>query len=558
MNTDNPVHEADVWLTGPRMDTLSGKQVVILGFGLGYHPIVFMSKTAPETRVLCVEKHLELLRLACHYVDLTQLWENPRFQMAVMPDAAHQYPQLAAHLHAPTVVGRGLAALIYPPFGKLFPDYIERMRRELDLAYLMVGSNRCTRAWEARAQGLNTLANAPAMLASPGVARLFGQFPGLPAVVAAAGPSLRTNMHLLSEYRDRVVIIAVDTAYRILAREGIHADLVVALDFTELNYKHFDALAPSPEAFLVVEPQVDPRIPPVFPVQRFFFRAGHVEDMTRYTNAVGEWLMRETEDKGFLTGISTTSISCLDLAVRMGCRPIALIGQDLAFTGGQQYARGAMQEETGLVDKRPPGQRRVPAIGGGEVETSNLLYFFKANLEAFLRERGLSVVNASEGGARIEGTSEMGLAEFLAAHAPGQPAALYARLCALHAGAPGGDRAAVGARMADMGREVEEIARMAREGAARLPRGEGFAAEGRHLADTLLARAQPLTLAVPLLGPALDQFHDRDIEIAGEPDPARRRELNRQRYLDLMAGIQEGAAAMAQAIRAAAHALAAS
>lgn len=552
MNAQNPVREMDGWLSGPNMDGLSGRQVALLGFGLGYHPIVFLAKSGRETRLLCIEKDLDLLALACHYVDLSPLWDNPRFQIAVMADPSHQYPALAALLHPPTVMANGFSALIFPPFGKLFPDYVARMKRELDLAHLLVGSNRCTRAFEARAQGLNTLANAPALLGSPGVARLFGRFSDLPAVVVAAGPSLRKNMHLLGDYRDRVVIIAVDTAYRILAREGIHADLVVALDFTELNYKHFDGLVPSPQAFLVVEPQVDPRIPPVFPTQRFFFRAGANEELGRYPNGVGGWLMQATEDKGFLTGISTTSISCLHLGMKLGCKPIALVGQDLAFTGGRQYAPGAMQEEAGLTAQRAPATRRVPAVGGGEVETSHLFYFFKANLEGFIREHGVEIVNATEGGARIEGTREEPLGRFLSQHAAQTPAGIYERLCALHHGPPAGDASGVGRRMAAMADEVEAMARLAREGHARVYAAADFATEGRRVADALFSRAQALTLAVPLLGLALDRFHDQDLEVARCSDAEERLALNRRRYLDLLSGIEAGAVEMAAAMRAAA------
>ena len=548
MDEERPLQAMETWLAQPNKTGLSGGQVVFLGLGLGYHLLIALSRFAPETRFLCIERDLSLLALVCRHVDLCPLWDNARFQMEVVPEPAGEGRRLSHRLHGPTVLARGLRALVFPPLQNLFPEWVEAARGELDAAALMLKTNRATRAGEARAQGMHALANLPWIARSPGVSRLFGQFTDVPAVVVSAGPSLSRDMQLLSRYRDRVLVIAVDTAYRVLAREGIHADLVVALDFTDLNVRHFEGMNPSPDAFLVMEPQVHPEIPERFDRPAFIFRGSAEERRERFSNPVLRWLFLRTEEKGHLVSVATTSITALDLARQAGCPGIALLGQDLAYTGGARYAKGAMQEETGLAAARDPGSRTVRGVSGEDLPTSDLLYLFKFELERYLRTHELSVVNAS-GGAAIEGTTVDSLESFLEEHAADEPAELTERLHDLHAPAPATGGAALRAELARAAGALDAVAREARDGIARIEASDDFDRVGREVTARLFENEEALGLAIPCIGPALDRFHDADVGLAAETDAKRRARMTRKRHLSLLSEIAQGAGAMAGHVR---------
>ena len=76
----------------------------------------------------------------------------------------------------------------------------------------------------------NELMNLDRYVTRAGVADLAGAAQGRPAIVVAAGPSLRRNLHLLKRpgIRDRFVIVAVQTVLKTLLAEGIRPHFVTA------------------------------------------------------------------------------------------------------------------------------------------------------------------------------------------------------------------------------------------------------------------------------------------------------------------------------------------
>jgi hypothetical protein len=122
---------------------------------------------------------------------------------------------------------------------------------------------------------------------------------------------------------------------------------------------------------------------------------------------VGEW--------GGVTVGDSTSHTAFHLAERLGCDPIVLIGQDLAYTGGKTHAAGvATRADSGSE----AGQLMVPAFDGGEVATSQSLFTILKHFEAKIAASRAKVINATEGGARLEGAEPMRFSEALERHAP--------------------------------------------------------------------------------------------------------------------------------------------
>jgi len=183
----------------------------------------------------------------------------------------------------------------------------------------------------------NTLCNAAAIVLGGDAAALRDLFAGVPALVVAAGPSLDRNLGEIARFRDRAVIIAADTALRPLLAAGIEPDLVVATDPTETNARHLNDLPSCPRTHLVAEGSVDPESLPHFAGRTFFCR---IADHHPWP-----WLRRSGHDRIRLRAWGSVLTTAFDLALTMGCEPIVFAGADLAFTGGQPYARGTTYEE---------------------------------------------------------------------------------------------------------------------------------------------------------------------------------------------------------------------
>jgi hypothetical protein len=137
--------------------------------------------------------------------------------------------------------------------------------------------------------------------------------------------------------------------------------------------------------------------------------------------------------------VSTLAFS---LAQRLGCSPIVLVGQDLAYTNGQTYANGtpyegsrvklsadgsqiehersaALKATNGkLISKEP----LLPAVAWGGQGTVHSTFGFSAVRSWFELAADVlrydrpdqRLVNATEGGGRIAGFEELTLAEVLA------------------------------------------------------------------------------------------------------------------------------------------------
>lgn len=184
---------------------------------------------------------------------------------------------------------------------------------------------------------LNTLRNLPTIAAEGDAATLVNLFPGRPAVLVAAGPSLDANLPAIAAHRDRVVLIAVDTAVRPLLAAGLAPDLVVALDPSDVNASHLVDLPPCPRTWLVGEGSLD--------AEAFRHFAGRTHVFRVADHHPWPWLRQMGCDRQLLRAWGSVLTTAFDLALQMGCDPIVFTGADLAFTDGRPYARGTTFEE---------------------------------------------------------------------------------------------------------------------------------------------------------------------------------------------------------------------
>lgn len=185
---------------------------------------------------------------------------------------------------------------------------------------------------------VNTLRNASAIAEGADVAALSRLHAGVPALVVGAGPSLDGNIADIKRFRDRAIIVAVDTALRPLLAAGIEPDLVVAVDPSELNACHLTCLPPCPRTHFVAEGSIDPVAIEQFAGRTFFFR---VADHHPWP-----WLRSLGIDRAPLRAWGSVLTTAFDVALHMGCKPVVMAGADLAFTGGRPYARGTTYEES--------------------------------------------------------------------------------------------------------------------------------------------------------------------------------------------------------------------
>ncbi|NNL66437.1 MAG: DUF115 domain-containing protein [Myxococcales bacterium] len=246
----------------------------------------------------------------------------------------------------------------------------------------------------------NFLANLPWLAESGSLASLAGRFTGRPALVVAGGPSLDRNVERIRDAVGHSLLIAASAAVRPLRDHGIEPDLIVAIDMGPTSRNHLAGIGRPAGSFAVIAPEAHPSSWQQLG-DRCFALPGRSE-MTR-------WLEPFTAERGSVETGSSVAHTAFFLARELGCDPIVFAGLDLAFDGDRSHARGVNGKP---VRKLREPMAAVPASDGrGTVTTSERLLTYLSLLERHVLETEATVVDASEGGARVRGTEVMTLEE---------------------------------------------------------------------------------------------------------------------------------------------------
>lgn len=224
------------------------------------------------------------------------------------------------------------------------------------------------------------------------------------AIIVGTGPSLTKQLPLLKEYQNKAVIFCADSAYAILAKQGIKPDYVCMLERDEIvsecfnnDFGDFDKDILFILASLVSKKTID------------YLEKNHRKYMlvaraSTYTNYL------DLSSFGYIGGGMSVSHMACELALKLGFKNIILIGQDLAYAkDGSHHSKGFIHDDYHIGDyERDFNRYTTMAYGGqGIVQSSQVWILFKQIFENFCAANSYAkIYNCTEGGARIEGSIE--------------------------------------------------------------------------------------------------------------------------------------------------------
>ncbi|WP_285650614.1 motility associated factor glycosyltransferase family protein [Helicobacter ailurogastricus] len=223
------------------------------------------------------------------------------------------------------------------------------------------------------------------------------------AIIVSTGPSLNKQLPLLKEIAPFATLFCIDASFPILAKEGIKPDLVFSLERVEATAKFYtDTPKEAQEGVIfaitsIVHPTLHQAI--TKGIKQFSLRP------FGYTSLFG------LHEYGYLgIGMSAANMA-YELVVHARFARCIFIGQDLSFgANGHSHALGALYGADEIAPKEAGSKVFTPAYGGrGVVETTRIwklfLDFFEKDI--YHTPYSLEVINATEGGARIQGTLEL-------------------------------------------------------------------------------------------------------------------------------------------------------
>jgi hypothetical protein len=391
--TDHTAGTSTTWVDAPLAESV--RTVALIGTGSGRVLDVLLARR-PGLRVVAFEPDASVARtltarlVARAETDAVAVVAGPAYSGAA--DIARQFPDLH---RAPLLVD--------PALQSADPDAVSRARDALARVTFQTSANEGARRASAGRYLLHTLSNAPRIARESDVRALDGLTSGMPAIIAAAGPSLDANVHDLSSVRDRAILISCDTAARPLLSLGLDPDFIVGADPSRANAAHIASL-PASAAWLVAEGSLHPSALTPFEHRTFFFKVSPHQPWP--------WLASLGLDRVTLPTWGSVATSCFSLAMVMGCDPIVFIGADFAFTGGRPYCRGTSFEPQWatwiagggeyaaiwqtLVDRWPA--TTAPDLHGQPARTARHLLSFRDWMVERSAASGRRVVNATGAG----------------------------------------------------------------------------------------------------------------------------------------------------------------
>lgn len=238
------------------------------------------------------------------------------------------------------------------------------------------------------------------ILKDKGIADLHNQWRDQPAILVSAGPSLHKQLPLLKKIQQEsnIPICAVGTAVKPLLQSGIIPEIIVIID---PNIGTFDQLTtldlPETPLFYLstayhdtIQLHTGPR--------RMLFQGG-------FDKAVS---LAEQRKEPLIKSGGSVATALLDLLVYLGANPIALVGQDLAYTNNLSHTDGAhaQKEKLGSLTVLDYYQK-------GQVTTERNLNSYRRWIENYVKQNTkVQFFNCTEGGAYITNLKHISLAEF--------------------------------------------------------------------------------------------------------------------------------------------------
>lgn len=249
----------------------------------------------------------------------------------------------------------------------------------------------------------NYLENIPYLFEADSINSYRNMYKNKPAIIVSSGPSLDKNLKLLKGQEDKFIVIAVGRSLKAMEDVGVKCDFTAVIDGEDVMYKIFEQSLHSKIPLLFNE-QSSSEIIKRYSGEKIFFS-------TREFLPADEHILEVSPITLFQGG--SVAHACVDFARVLGCDTIIFIGQDLAYTDDKTHANNSKAgfENNVFVDET---NLYVKGVKKEIVKTSAEFNIFRSRLEMMIKlYTNIRFINATEGGAHIEGTIEKDLGDVL-------------------------------------------------------------------------------------------------------------------------------------------------
>ncbi len=382
---------------------------VFLGMGLGYAPLSFTRKRPKLSSIIIFEPSIEIFFAALKCNDLTRLFTDRRaiIHIGEINDLEKIIAPATSFLQLEDIhFLRQRGSFTWMP--ELYEQYSNKVYSYLN--HLNIdGGTRLKKGKEILDNKLESLSMLPGHLLLEDLRDLFQ---GRPAFLVAGGPSLDKNIEDLKPAMGRGVIIAADSVLPALIAHDILPDFITSIDYQDSIYEKIADCASkaADRVSLICLSGLTNLVPRIFPFRQVFWAFS--------CSNVDKWINRSMNGSLFLPGAGSMAHLSLQAAIVMGCDPIVFVGQDLAYSNKGSHANHTVYASAYDLSQIKQIFNTINEMilwikGNNEdkVPTSRTFLNHKRFFEEIIDANPRTYINATEGGAYIEGTQNLPLNE---------------------------------------------------------------------------------------------------------------------------------------------------
>lgn len=376
-------------------------KLIMFGLGNAMYIRAFLNKVPYTERIIVYEPSFMIFNYMFDLFDFRDLIDDSRILFYVEDINGCPKKEILYHYLNFQDIG-SILFLDYINYIKMFPKQYNTFFVEVQKTINTI--NAMDYVWErfGTAYYHNTLSNFPYLLKSYSLSNLSNLIPaGIPAILVSAGPSLDKNIQYIQSAEGRAFIVAVDSALNALLKRDIVPDLFVTVDGKKME-AHFQ------DERIKKIPMVCNLVSNMNVISNHmgkqFFISDRNEHIDKILNAHAKRLPI-VESGG---SVANSAYSLLEL---MGFKTIILIGQDLAYTDNRTHAADTVR---GSWNMDITGEKIIELEGYYDevVKSSNEFWIYLEWFENEIqRRKDVTMINATEGGAKIHGALQMSFQE---------------------------------------------------------------------------------------------------------------------------------------------------
>ncbi len=403
----NPREEAER-IIGRIENIGSYGHIVFFGFGLGYH-VEYFAEKFPDKTFSIYEPRPEVFRKCLENRSISFIDRNSfdNFYFSVEASAKELERLL-------TGMNCNILAIPLPSYETAFPEDYKSFRSIFGQYFDNTKIIDNTKKNNEKLHTVNALNNFSYIMNTPNILNKNNNFlNNKPALIVSAGPSLEYEIENIRYIKEKglAYIFSVGSAVNTLIEKGIYPHACWSIEpnahsrmvygkMNSLGIKSIPLIFGSTTASAIIESY-----------------SGNLYHFITAKDLVSQYYLGNSLSSDEIVGMAS-SVAVVTLLVlhKLGASPVILVGQNLAYkdqryySGGIDYGYGSKKIDSAYFNKL----YKVPGADGEYVYTDDALNCFRKDMEAYIRDYGITgVINTTRGGAMIKGTSYIPLDEVL-------------------------------------------------------------------------------------------------------------------------------------------------